>query len=62
MHVIDTHIRNSPDGTVIVAYRGEASELVSVRMIEADGNLDGDHAMLRAKQIMVQITAFGCNV
>lgn len=59
MQVIDTHVRNSLDGTVTVEFTGEGSELVSVRMSVVDGSLDGDHAVLRAKEIMVQITAFG---
>jgi hypothetical protein len=59
MQVIDTHVRNSLDGTVTVEFTGEGSELVSVRMSGVDGSLDGDHAVLRAKEIMVQIKAFG---
>jgi hypothetical protein len=59
MQVIDTHVRNSLDGTVTVEFTGEGSELVSVRMLGVDGSLDGDHAVLRAKEVMVQITAFG---
>lgn len=59
IQVIDTHVRNSLDGTVTVEFTGEGSELVSVRMSGVDGSLDGDHALLRAKEVMVQITAFG---
>jgi hypothetical protein len=52
-------VRNSLDGTVTVEFTGEGSELISVRMSGVDGSLDGDHAVLRAKEVMVQITAFG---
>ena len=59
MQVIDTHVRNSPDGTLTVDFTGDGSELVSVKMSGVDGSLEGDHAVLRAKEVMVQITAFG---
>jgi len=58
MQVLDTHVINSANGTVTVEFKGEGRELVSVRMADGDGSLDGDHAVLRAKEIMVQLTAF----
>ncbi len=58
MQVLDTHVINSANGTVTVEFKGEGSELVSVTMAGGNGSLDGDHAVLRAKEIMVQLAAF----
>lgn len=58
MQVLDTHVSNSSDGMVIVEFKGEGRELAAVTMAGGDGSLDGDHAVLRAKEIMVQLTAF----
>lgn len=58
MQVLDTHVSNSSDGTVTVEFKGEGREQVSVTMVDGNGSLDGDQAVLRAKEIMVQLTAF----
>ncbi|MFK0333008.1 hypothetical protein [Rhizobium sp. 2MFCol3.1] len=58
MQLIDTHISTSANGTVTVEFKGEGLELVSVTMAGGDGSLDGDRAVLRAKEMMVQLTAF----
>ncbi len=58
MQVLDTHVSNSSAGTVIVEFKGEGSELVSVRIAGGRGGIDGDHAVLRAKEIMMQLAAF----
>lgn len=58
MQFIETHVSNSADGMVTVEFKGESNELVSVTMVGGDGSLDGDHAVLRAKEMMVQLTAF----
>jgi hypothetical protein len=58
MQVLDTHVINSSAGTVIVEFKGEGSELVSVRIAGGPGGIDGDHAVLRAKEIMMQLAAF----
>lgn len=57
MQLLDTHVGNLNDGTVTVEFQGEGGELVSVRMA-TDGSLDGDSAVLRAKELMVQLTSF----
>ncbi len=59
MQVLATQVSNSANGTVTVEFKGEGSELVSVTMADGEGSLGGDHAVLRAKEIMVQLTAFG---
>lgn len=55
MHLVDIHVSNSSDGTATVEFRGEGNELVSVRMMAGEG----DRAVLRAKEIIAQLTAFG---
>lgn len=57
MQLIDTHVGDLTDGTVTVDFKGEGGELVSVRMA-AGGQLDGDGAVRRAKEMMVQLIAF----
>lgn len=59
MQLIDTRVGNAIDGTVTVEFKGEGGELVSVRMASVEGNIDEDSAIRRAKEIMVQLTAFG---
>lgn len=54
----DTHVSNAADGRVTVEFRGEGREVVSVTMAGGDGGLDGDHAVLRAREMIVQLTAF----
>lgn len=59
MQLIDTRVGKVSEGTVTVEFQGEGGgELVSVRMATHE-DLDGDAAVRRAKEIMVQLTSFG---
>jgi hypothetical protein len=58
MHLLHTNVASTTQGTVTVEFHGEGNELVSVRM-STNGNLDDQTALLRAKELMVQLTAFG---
>jgi hypothetical protein len=57
MRLIDTHVGTLTEGTITVEFQGEGGELVSVRMI-SDASLDPGAAVLRAKELMVQLSAF----
>ena len=57
MQLIDTQVGALTEGTITVEFQGEGGELVSVRMI-SDGSLDRGAAVLRAKELMVQLSAF----
>ncbi|OWW00128.1 hypothetical protein ATY81_25385 [Rhizobium sp. R72] len=59
MQLIETHVGTVTDGKLSVEFVGEGGELVSVRMIADDEGLDHDNAVRRAKEILVQLTAFG---
>lgn len=58
MQLIDTRVGKVSEGTVTVEFQGEGGELGSVRMATHE-DLDGDAAVRRAKEIMVQLTSFG---
>jgi hypothetical protein len=58
MHLLNTNVASTTEGTVTVEFHGEGNELISVRL-STDGSLDDKTAVLRAKELMVQITAFG---
>ncbi|MDQ0562464.1 hypothetical protein QO004_004269 [Rhizobium mesoamericanum] len=59
MQLIETHVGAVSDGKLLVEFVGEGGELVSVRMIADDDSLDDSHAVRRAKEMLVQLTAFG---
>lgn len=55
MQLIETNV-HSGEGTTTVEFVGEGGEKVSVCM--AEHNVQEDAAITRAKEIMVQLTAF----
>jgi hypothetical protein len=57
MQHTDTRVDHSGDRMVTVEFLGEGGEVVSVKM--ASGSLEADAAVDRAREIMVQLTAFG---
>lgn len=57
MQLVETHVGNLTEGTITVEFHGEGGELVSVRLAAAHV-LDGAAAVVRAKAVMVQLTAF----
>ncbi|MCO5148480.1 MULTISPECIES: hypothetical protein [unclassified Shinella] len=58
MQLIETNVR-SAEGTTTVEFVGEGREKVSVCMVAHD--VSEDAAVTRAKEIMVQLTAFDSN-
>ncbi len=59
MQHIETHVGALlDDGTVTVDFEGEGNERVSVRLV-ASGAPDENLIVLRAKEMMVQLIAFG---
>ncbi|MDM9627603.1 hypothetical protein QTL95_16995 [Rhizobium sp. S152] len=58
MHLISTNVASTTAGTITVEFHGEGNELVSVRMAKDATISDGD-AIQHAKQMMVQLAAFG---
>ncbi|MCJ8056912.1 hypothetical protein GB928_023915 [Shinella curvata] len=58
MELIDIRVSDLTDGMITVEFDGEGGEAASVTMA-ADSNLEREAAILRAKQILVQLTAFG---
>jgi len=59
MQLLETHVGSVVDGKLTVEFVGEGGELVSVRMVTDDRSLGGDSAVRRAKEVLVQLTAFG---
>ncbi|WP_025662114.1 hypothetical protein [Rhizobium sp. IBUN] len=59
MQLLETHVGSVVDGKLTVEFVGEGGELVSVRMATDDRSLGGDSAVRRAKEVLVQLTAFG---
>ncbi|PZM10052.1 hypothetical protein [Rhizobium tubonense] len=57
MRLIDTRVGNINVGMTTVDFRGEADEHISVTMA-TDGSLDEAALVMRAKAIMMQLTAF----
>jgi len=58
MQLIDTRVSSVAGGKLTVEFVGEGGELVAVTMATEDRSLDGDNAVRRAKEILVQLTAF----
>ncbi len=58
MQLINTNVASTTAGTITVEFHGEGNELVSVRMAK-DATISDDDAITHAKQMMVQLTAFG---
>jgi hypothetical protein len=56
MQLIDTRVSANDDHTVTVVFAGEGNEEISVRL--AEGGLQDQEAILRAKAVMVQLTSF----
>jgi len=59
MQLLETHVGSVVDGKLTVEFVGEGGELVSVRMVTDDRSLGADSAVRRAKEVLVQLTAFG---
>ncbi len=57
MNLKHTNVAKTTPGTVTVEFHGEGNELITVRMA-ADHDLDDGSSILRAKAMMVQLTAF----
>ncbi len=58
MELIDIRVSDLTDGMITVEFNGEGGEAASVTMA-ADSDLEREAAILRAKQILVQLTSFG---
>ncbi len=58
MQLVNTNVASTTAGTITVEFYGEGNELVSVRMAKDATTNDGD-AIQHAKQMMVQLAAFG---
>ena len=56
MNLKHTNVANTTSGTVTVEFHGEGNELITVRMA-ADEEFDEGSSILRAKAMMVQLTA-----
>jgi hypothetical protein len=57
MQLLRTNVASTNNGTMTVEFHGEGNEMISVRM-SSDGDLDNQAAILHAKEMMVQVTAF----
>jgi hypothetical protein len=58
MELINIRVSALTDGMITVEFQGEGGEAVSVTMA-AHTNLEREAAILRARQVLVQLTAFG---
>ncbi|MGJ7043453.1 hypothetical protein J2Y63_006737 [Shinella sp. BE166] len=58
MELIDIRVSDLADGMITVEFNGEGGEAASVTMV-AHTNLERAAAILRARQVLVQLTAFG---
>ncbi|MDR7145248.1 hypothetical protein [Rhizobium sp. BE258] len=58
MQLLNTNVAKTTEGTLTVEFHGEGNEMISVRMA-SDAAGDESAAILRAKEMMVQITSFG---
>lgn len=56
MQLTDTQTSDNADGTTTVTFFGEGGEFVAVRMVAS--GLGSDVSITRARQVMVQLTAF----
>lgn len=59
MQIIDTNVTNNSNGKVTVEFKGEGGEGIAVTVASSTGDLDGDAAVCRAKEMMVQVATFG---
>ncbi len=58
MRLLNTNVPKTTEGTITVEFHREGNELISVRV--ASDTVAGESAAIgRAKQMMVQISAFG---
>ena len=57
MDLKHTNVAKTTPGTVTVEFHGEGNELITVRMA-ANQEFDEKDSILRAKAMMVQLTAF----
>lgn len=58
MELIDIRVSDLTDGMITVEFQGEGGEAASVTMA-AHIDLEREAAILRARQVLVQLTAFG---
>lgn len=58
MQLVNMNVASTTAGTITVEFHGEGNELVSVRMAK-DATISDHDAIQHAKQMMVQLTAFG---
>lgn len=58
MELIDTRIGSQSDGVTTVEFIGQGGESITVKMAAGAVLLDRQAALLRARQMMVQLTAF----
>lgn len=58
MELIDTRIGSQAGGVTTVEFIGEGGESVTIKMAAGDVPADRQAALLRARQMMVQLTAF----
>ncbi|QKK20529.1 hypothetical protein [Rhizobium indicum] len=59
MQIIGTSVTNISNGKVTVEFTGEGGEGISVTVVSSTGDLDGDAAVRRANELMVQVATFG---
>lgn len=57
MELIDIRVSDLTDGMITVEFQGEGGEAASVTMAAAT-DLEREAAILRARQVLVQLTAF----
>lgn len=58
MQIVSTNVSTQPDGTATVDFNGEGGEVISVTMSATPVQRD-DALIERAKEMMVQVAAFG---
>lgn len=58
MELIEIRVSGLTGGMIVVEFKGEGGEAASVT-IAADTDLEREVAILRARQVLVQLTAFG---
>ncbi|MGR9424016.1 hypothetical protein [Rhizobium leguminosarum] len=59
MQIIDTSVTVNSNGRLTVEFKGEGGEGIAVTVASSTGDLNGDAAVRRAKEMMVQVATFG---
>lgn len=59
MQIIGTEVTETPGAAIIVEFRGDGGERISVTMAQGEANLASDEAVSKAQVMLLQAASFG---